>query len=340
MAGSGTTVLAALIGAGRMGMYHARLARRAGIEITAVGDVSAVRAREAAASLGAGVSWHETPDDALAVPGVEACLVVSPTSAHDAVVRSALEGGLHVFCEKPLTLDPDQDRLLGRLANKRSRILQVGFWRRYSSPWIAAADVVRSRRIGHLETYRGVLWDAALPPRQFHDRAVSGGLIVDCGIHDFECIEWLTGERVSWVEAHYLPYAEPSVAATGDVDNAIVLLGLDSTAIGVVELSRNARYADDMRLEILGAAGAVFVDTYPTGCARLGTGVGLTEIGGSCVPDAFEAGLVGELAAFAAKVHGSTATVPDAFTSARALRIALAARQAADTGTRQVVPSP
>jgi predicted dehydrogenase len=335
-----TVISAALIGAGRMGTYHARLARRAGITIRSVSDVSAARARTVAASLGAEVSWHDLSDDALAVPAIEACLVVSPTNTHEAVVRSALGRGLHVFCEKPLTLDPDHDQRLGELAAQCGRILQVGFWRRFSSPWVAAARTFQSGRIGHLESYRGVLWDATLPPSQFHDRTVSGGLIVDCGVHDFDCIEWLTGERIEWVEAQHLPYAEPSVATTGDVDNALVLLGLESGAAGVIELSRNARYADDMRLELLGSDGALFVDTYPTARARLGTRAGLAEIQGSRVPDAFEAGIIGELQVFAADARGMTAIVPDASTSARALKIALAARLSADTGTRQAVAAP
>ena len=47
---------------------------------------------------------------ALAHPGLEACLVATPTPTHPAVVEAALDAGLHVLCEKPLALDRAERR--------------------------------------------------------------------------------------------------------------------------------------------------------------------------------------------------------------------------------------
>ena len=117
-------------------------------------------------------------------------------------------------------------------------------------------------------------WDAAAPPASFCDPAVSGGLAIDCGVHEYDLAEWLTGRRVVGVAAWSLPVVDAGVGSVGDVDNLVAVLELDDGAVATVDLSRNARYGDDVRTEVLGSSGAVFVDLLPTGRARLGDGDG------------------------------------------------------------------
>ena len=65
---------------------------------------------------------------------------------------------------------------------------------------------------------------------------------------------------------------EPGVGAAGDLDNLVAVLELDGGAVATVDLSRNARFGDDVRTEVLGSGGAVLVDALPTGRARAGIG--------------------------------------------------------------------
>lgn len=333
-------VSVAILGLGRMGRLHARVIASGvpDLRVAALADLLPGRPAEVGRETGLDAARYLDPEAALAHPGLEACVVAAPTGQHQYIVRGVLQRGLHVFCEKPLGLDADEDERLGAKADTAGLTLQVGFWRRYSPPWVVARRVLRDGVIGRPLFLRMSQWDASLPPPAFHDLRVSGGIIVDCGIHEFDLVEWLTGQRIVRVEGYPLPLVHPELAETGDLDNTFVVAHLAGGQVAAIDLSRNAGYADDIRSEILGSAGAVFVATVPSGRAWVGTTEGVRELEDAAVPDAIWSGVSGELTAFAAAVRGSGDEVPGARESARALRIAQAAVRATVSGRPEPVP--
>ena len=186
----------ALVGLGRMGSVHAKaLATLPQIDVVAVADPSA-DARAAAAALFPSARLLAEPAEAFELDGVEACLLATPTPLHPAQVRAAIESGLHVLCEKPLSLDPAEAMELHDAATRAGRVLQLGFWRRYAPPWRAAKDALDAGTIGTPLYMRFSQWDADPPPATFCDPAVSGGLAIDCGVHEYDLAEWFSGRRV------------------------------------------------------------------------------------------------------------------------------------------------
>jgi predicted dehydrogenase len=181
-------------------------------------------------------------------------------------------------------------------------------------------------------------WDADPPPASFCDPAVRGGLAVDCGVHEFDLAEWLTRCRIERVRAWPLPPVDRGIADVGDIDNLVVVLELSGGAVATVDLSRNARYADDVRTEILGSQGALLVDLLPNGRTRIGTADGMSTLPGSDVEDATAAGVVAQMTAFAAAIRGHAVDLPGAMASARATTVAHAVRRAAETGAAVVLP--
>jgi predicted dehydrogenase len=175
-------------------------------------------------------------------------------------------------------------------------------------------------------------WDGDPPPPAFCDPTVSGGLAVDCGVHEYDLAEWLTGRRVVRVSAWSLPLVDEGVARAGDVDNLVAVLELDGGAVATVDLSRNARFGDDVRTEVLGSDGALLVESLPRGRTRVGTGSGLHDVAGSEADDATAAGLVEQARAFAAAARDPSVDVPGAAASGRATRIGQAVIKAAAAG--------
>jgi predicted dehydrogenase len=284
-----------------------------------------------ATELGGAVAYEQAAG-AMAHAGAEACLIATPTPTHPDLVRGALAAGLHVLCEKPLSLDPAEAAALADDARAAGRILQVGFWRRFSPPWVAARAALAAGRIGDPLMVRLCQWDGDPPPASFCDPAVSGGLAVDCGVHEYDLAEWFTGRHVERVRAWALPLVDASLGAVGDVDNLVAVLELEGGAVATVDLSRNARFGDDVRTEILGSQGALLIDLLPQGHTRIGTAAGLVDLDGSTTGDATAAGVVGQVEAFAAAVRGEARELPGAVESARATAIGHAVRGAARTG--------
>jgi predicted dehydrogenase len=301
------------------------------IDVVALAEPSA-EALSAAAAARPHARTYAAVADALAHPGLEACIVVTPTPTHPHVVEAAIEAGVHVLCEKPLALDVAVGDRLGSVAAQRGLLLQVGFWRRFAAPWRAARDCIERGGIGVPLMLRLAQWDADPPPPAFCDPAVSGGLAVDCGVHEYDLAEWLTGRRITRVSAWSLPIVDPAVGQSGDVDNLVAVLELDGGGVATVDLSRNARFGDDVRTEVLGSSGALLIDSLPVGRARIGTSAGLEVLAQSEVEDVMADGVAGQARAFAAAARGCTGDVPTAEASSRATRIGQAVIDAARSG--------
>lgn len=322
----------ALVGLGRMGSVHARaLAELDDIDVVVVADPSA-DARDAAAVLFPTARLLAEPADAFDLADVEACLLATPTPLHPAQVRAALEAGLHVLCEKPLSLDPAESLDLDQAATRAGRVLQLGFWRRYAPPWRAAKDALEQGRIGEPLYLRLSQWDADPPPASFCNPVVSGGLAIDCGVHEYDLAEWFSGRRVVRVRAYAAPIVDQSLAAVGDVDNLLAILELDGGVVATVDLSRNCRYGDDVRTEILGSHGAVLIDLLPAGRVRVGTADGMIDLPGVSVDDVTSAGVANQAVAFAASIRGTGPAGPGAVASARATLIGRAVHTSMQTG--------
>jgi len=321
-----------LVGLGRMGRVHLHAIREhvADLKVTAVAEPRLDVPAEA--PIGDATVYADAVQ-ALRHPGLRACVVAAPTDVHRAVVEEALDIGLHVFCEKPLTLARDESLLLQSRAESRGLVLQVGFWRRFAAPLVEARRLLRAGAIGRPVLVRLVQWDVESPPAAWCDPVRSGGIFVDMGVHEYDEIEWLLDARVTEVRAQPLALVNQELAGVGDVDNALVFAAVKGGVRAIVELSRNGRYADDIRLEILGSDGALLVETVPKARVRLGTRQGLETVweGGD---DVFLAAVGAELAAFAALASGETseASVPGAAESVRAVAIGEAARESAASG--------
>ncbi len=63
-----------------------------------------------------GVATFSSYEKMIDQGGLDAILVATPTSTHFACAQYALEHGLHLFVEKPLTLSPAESRALSELA--------------------------------------------------------------------------------------------------------------------------------------------------------------------------------------------------------------------------------
>jgi predicted dehydrogenase len=112
----------AIIGAGLMGYWHGRAARRLGSRVVAVVDPDANRARALAHMCGATATATEA-SELLHGGGLDAVHICSPASTHGALAAQALEAGIHALVEKPLAESADETRRLIGIAQRKNVIL-------------------------------------------------------------------------------------------------------------------------------------------------------------------------------------------------------------------------
>jgi inositol 2-dehydrogenase len=249
-----------LIGAGRMGRVYAdTLSRmRADVVLTGVADQNASLARQTAEDYRIS-DWYSDYHQLLANSEVDAVVVATSTHTHVSVVVDAARSGKHIFCEKPLALDlAGCDQALAAV-NAAGVKFMVGFMRRFDPSYVKAKQLITEGAIGTPVMYKGVGRDPGCPDLKFAPRAVSGGLIMDMGIHDFDLARWLMGSEVQSVSTAGGCLVFPELAGVGDIDNAVINLQFENGAVGNIDVSRNAVYGYDIRTEILGSKGALTI---------------------------------------------------------------------------------
>jgi len=253
-----------LIGLGRMGQVHARILARQleRARLIAVADVDGERASLTAERLGI-PHWHDNPAGLLARSDLQAVYIAAPSHTHPELVEAAAQAGKDIFCEKPLALTlAETDRALAAIARAGVR-LQLGFMRRTQPDYLRLKMAVRSGELGRPVLFRSTQRDLDAPPPSFCDPAVSGGIFVDMGIHEFDLARWLFDDEIRMVQAMGSALVFPALAAVGDLDNACANLQFRGGAVGTVDLSRNARYGEDIRTEVVGSLGGMFVGALP-----------------------------------------------------------------------------
>jgi myo-inositol 2-dehydrogenase/D-chiro-inositol 1-dehydrogenase len=253
-----------VLGAGRIGRLHAEAITRDVPEarVVAIADPCIGRARAAADACGV-QSASADPSSVLGDRDVQAVLVCSSTDTHAAFLEQAAAAGKHVFCEKPLDLEPLRiENALAAVA-RAGVLLQVGFNRRFDAGFRRLAQGVRDGEIGTPEIVRITSRDPQPPPLEYV--RVSGGLFLDMTIHDFDLARYLAGDEIVEVFAAGAALVDPGIGAAGDVDTAVVQLRFARGALGCIDNSRRAVYGYDQRAEVHGSRGClVAANTAPT----------------------------------------------------------------------------
>jgi predicted dehydrogenase len=133
-------------------------------------------------------------------------IITSPDYTHAELIVRALDAGVDVVVEKPLTINPESTRQIAEAVMRTGRQVVVTHNYRYSPRNSALKEVIKSGSIGTplSVTFEWVLDTAhgADYFRRWHrDKANSGGLLIHKASHHFDLINWLLADSPSQVYA-------------------------------------------------------------------------------------------------------------------------------------------
>lgn len=324
-----------LVGAGRMGSTHARLITSSVPEarLAGIADVNVDAARRLAAELGDPPVFASI-DDLLDTPGLDAVLIATSSNRHVEAIRAAAAAGKDILCEKPIALTMADTDAAVEAAEAAGVRLQVGFMRRWDPDYGRARSRLASGSLGWPFLFKSLQFDPEPPPPAFADPAVSGGIMVDMGIHEFDLARWLMEDDVVEVHAYGSSVAYPALGEVGDVDSAVVNLRFAGGATGTVELARNTTYGEDVRTEVLATAGSVWVGHLPLAHGSWSD----RRASGSVSTDSADPSVPRFAAAYAAQTRGFVRAIAEdrpVDVPAAAGRAALAIALAADRSRRE-----
>lgn len=139
----------ALIGCGRWGANHARVLEEMP-DCNFRGCVDPSEDRRQVMAQRYGVPCVETFNELREFNHVEAAVVAVPAHLHNSMVLNCLDAGLHVLCEKPLSISSKECIEMGHYAQAASKVLMVGHVFLFNDGIIALRDIVQSGDLGDI----------------------------------------------------------------------------------------------------------------------------------------------------------------------------------------------
>jgi predicted dehydrogenase len=245
--------------------------------------------------------------------------------------RAVLGAGKHLFLEKPgATTVADHEGVRAAAAARPECVVQVGYHRRYDARWAEARRRVAEGAIGRPLLVLGVARDVRTPEPE--DPLPAGGFLMDMASHDYDAACWFLGQEPVEAFAARQSSVYPELEALGDLDNAAVTVRYDGGGIAALHISRTCAWGHDVRVEVVGDEGSVFV-----GNASSRDGVSLmTRDDGRSFPqdyrELFADAYAAELAAFVAACSGDGPHGPGLEDDRRAVAVGVAARASAVAG--------
>ena len=251
-----------LLGTGLIGMFYTMTIHglRSRDQVQMVFSRTEERAQAFAEEWGI-PRWTTSMEQAINDPETDVVVVGIPNHVHKEAILMAARAGKKILCTKPLA----------RTAAEAKEILdaveKAGVWAGYledlvyTPKTLKALEAVRNGALGR------VLWvrsrEAHPGPHSawFWDNEMAGGgAIVDMGCHCIEIIRNFIGKEIRPVEV--MCWTDTLVHPIEAEDHGIALIRFANRSIGQFEVSWAFRGGMDLRDEVSGTEGTVWVDRW------------------------------------------------------------------------------
>ncbi len=140
--------------------------------------------------------------DLIADPEIDIVSIVTPPGLHAEMACQAMLAGKHVLLEKPVALTVESARQLLEVQRKTGKEITVNHMIRYNPLIKTLTGLGKSGRFGALRhvVVNNYAQDASLPPGHwFWDKEMSGGILVEHGVHFFDIVNAISGQHFTKV---------------------------------------------------------------------------------------------------------------------------------------------
>jgi predicted dehydrogenase len=250
----------AIVGLGKMGLSHAAiLGAMPDVEMVGLCDSSGL-VLDAFRKLSS-LPVFDDYEKMLKQTSPDFVVVATPTKFHYEMVKSALEKGVHVFCEKPFCLDPKQGWELETMARAKNLVNQVGYHNHFLGTFQELKKMVAQKAIGEIVHFQGEAYGpVVLKPKGDSWRSKpsdGGGCLFDYASHVLNLVQGVLGNTQEVLASVLKPIHSKSVE-----DAVYAMLKLETGLAGTIMVN----WSDDTHrkmttsITLSGTEGKIYCD--------------------------------------------------------------------------------
>jgi len=142
------------------------------------------------------ISCYTSVDEMLAKEELDFVAIALPTYLHCEYTVKCLDKGLHVFCEKPMALNPEECRKMIDASERNGKKLMIGHCLRFWGQYEETKKIIDSGKYGKpiaAYFFRGGGTPAWSYENWLLKRECGGGALLDQHVHDVDTINFFFG---------------------------------------------------------------------------------------------------------------------------------------------------
>ena len=190
-----------IIGMGNMGRFHANDLLDGKVprgELAAVGSTSPHKLEEYKDK---GVQIFGSGEEMIASGAIDALLIATPHYQHTSLGVAALEAGLHIMVEKPISAHKaDAERLIAAAAARPDQVFGAMFQLRVEPRYQKIRELVQGGELGDLVRVLWIMTDWFRSEAYFQSggwratwKGEGGGVLLNQCLHQLDAMQWITG---------------------------------------------------------------------------------------------------------------------------------------------------
>lgn len=245
----------AIVGAGGIAQaWRDAFAQTPVADLVAVADIDASAAAALAES--AGADPFPSHRDMLDSCDVDAVIIATPPATHPGIVCELLDAGVHVICEKPLSIDSHSARRMVRAAKASGSLLTMASKFRFVADVIEAKRLLESGTIGEPVLFENAFTGYVDMSQRWNSKPElsGGGVLIDNGTHSLDIARFFLGpiceiNVMEGIRVQDLPVEE----------TVSIFMRSESGVMGSIDLSWTINKQLDYFIKLHGSKGIITV---------------------------------------------------------------------------------
>ncbi len=251
-----------MLGAGFIGKFYTQTIQRSRSKdiVANVYNRTPERAKEFAETFNI-AKWTGDMDEAINDPEISIVVVALPNFQHKEAIIKAAEAGKAVLCTKPLANTGKEAKEILTAVEKAG--IFHGYLENlvYTPKALKAMNYIENGSLGRIMWARAREAHPGPHAAWFFDKELAGGgALIDMGCHCIEICRNFIGKDVRPVEV--IGHLDTLVHPIAAEDFAIGLIRFENGAIGQIEAGWNFRGGMDLRDEVSGTEGTIWINNW------------------------------------------------------------------------------